>query len=194
MKIRIAKVSDAKALLEIYAPYVEKTAITYEYELPSVAEFEARIAGVLKKFPYLVAEEGGEILGYAYAAPFKGRPAYDWAVETSIYVPEDMKGAGLGRKLYKALESVLEKQGILNLNAAITYPEVEDEYANRNSVDFHAHMGYRMVGVFHKAGYKFGRWYDTAWMEKHIGGHVAEPEKVRTFEEVREAAEIEGME
>lgn len=172
MIIRTASEADAPALLKIYAPYVERTAITFEYEVPSVDEFASRIRNTLQKYPYLIAEKGGRILGYAYAGPFHDRPAYDWSVETSIYVDTSRKHMGIGRKLHDALEQALQEQGILNMNACIAYPSTEDEYLNKNSVEFHTHMGYRLVGEFYKCGYKFHRWYNMVWMEKLIGEHL----------------------
>lgn len=172
--IRMANPADAQALLNIYAPYVINTAITFEYDVPSVEEFASRIAHSLEKYPYLIAEEGGNIPGYAYASPFHDRPAYDWAVETSIYVDQNIKHRGIGRKLHDALESTLREQGILNMNACIAYPPEEDEHLDKNSVEFHAHMGYRLVGEFYKCGYKFNRWYNMVWMEKLIGEHLSD--------------------
>lgn len=178
--IRTAVQQDAKVLLEIYAPYVKKTAITFEYDVPSVEEFARRISKVLQKYPYLVAEVNGEPVGYAYAGPFKERAAYDWAVETTVYVRENMKKSGIGRALYTALEEALAAQGILNLNACIAFPENEDEYLTRDSVKFHERMGFETAGRFHKCGCKFGRWYDMVWMEKLIGEHVENPPAART--------------
>ena len=172
--IRTATLSDAQALLNIYAPYVEYTAITFEYDVPSVEEFAFRIKNTLQKYPYLVAEKNGRLLGYAYASPFHERPAYDWAVETSIYVDQNIKHQGIGRRLHDALEDALRSQGILNMNACIAYPPEEDEYLDRNSVEFHTHMGYRLVGEFYKCGYKFHRWYNMVWMEKLIGNHLSD--------------------
>ncbi len=169
--IRSVSAADAPALLKIYAPYVEHTAITFEYEVPSVEEFTSRIINTLKKYPYLTAEQNGELLGYAYASPFHDRPAYDWAVETSIYIDMNRKHTGIGRKLHDALENSLRQQGILNMNACIAYPSEEDEYLTKNSVEFHHHMGYRLVGEFYQCGYKFHRWYNMVWMEKLIGEH-----------------------
>ena len=178
--IRTAVRQDAEALLQIYAPYVKNTAITFEYDVPSVEEFARRISKVLQKYPYLVAEVNGEPVGYAYAGPFKERAAYDWAVETTVYVREDMKKSGIGRALYTALEEALAAQGILNLNACIAFPENEDEYLTRDSVKFHERMGFETAGRFHKCGCKFGRWYDMVWMEKLIGNHVENPPAART--------------
>lgn len=187
--IRVATPQDAAALCAIYAPYVEKTAVTFEYETPTVLEFEERIRRILPRYPWLVAEQNGEIVGYAYASPFHARPAYGWAVETSIYVKMGVTKAGVGKALYGALEKALSLQNILNLNACIAYPEKEDRYLDKNSVQFHAHLGYRLVGEFHQCGYKFGNWYNMVWMEKLPGAHESNPPAVRTFEEIREAFE-----
>ncbi|MDD7740729.1 MAG: GNAT family N-acetyltransferase, partial [Lachnospiraceae bacterium] len=100
MQIRFVTEEDAEELLAIYAPYVEQTAITFEYEIPSEEEFAERIGKVQERYPYLAAELNGEILGYAYVSPFKNRAAYDWAVETSIYVRMDRKRQGVGKLLY----------------------------------------------------------------------------------------------
>ena len=171
MNIRSATKEDAARLLEIYAYYVTNTAITFEYEVPSLSEFEGRIENTLKKYPYLVIEDNGVIYGYAYAGVFKGRAAYDRSCEMTIYLDKDAKKKGYGKKLYTALEEELKKRGMLNLYACIGSPITEDEYLTRNSEEFHAHLGYTKVGTFHKCGYKFGRWYDMIWMEKLIGEH-----------------------
>lgn len=194
MKIRIAVKEDAYKLLEIYRPYVERTAITFEYDVPSVREFEERIMHILEKYPYLVAERNGEIVGYAYAGSFHSRAAYGWAVETTVYVRQDQKKTGIGKKLYDALEKILAAQNILNLNACIAYPEKKDAYLTKNSVQFHEHLGYRFVGEFQKCGYKFGHWYNMVWMEKHIGEHPDNPPEVKCLEDVRkEIAEKYGI-
>lgn len=182
ISIRIATAEDAKELLEIYRPYVEQTAITFEYDVPSREEFAERIRMILKKYPYLVAELDGEMVGYAYAGEFHARAAYDWAVETSVYVKMDRKRMGIGKQLYDELEKWLKQQHITNVNACIAYPEPEDEYLTRDSVEFHQRYGYRWVGEFKQCGYKFHRWYNMVWMEKHIGEHVAEQPPVIWFQ------------
>lgn len=169
--IRAADLDDAQALLEIYAPYVERTAISFETEIPSLEMFRERIRNTLRRYPYLVAAGEGGLLGYAYTGPFVGRAAYGWAAETTIYLREDARRQGVGRRLYTALEDVSRAQNIQNLNACIGSPEVEDRYLTKNSLQFHAHMGYAMVGEFHRCGYKFGNWYNMVWMEKLIGEH-----------------------
>lgn len=190
--IRMATPDDAMALLKIYEYYVKETAITFEYDVPSVEEFRGRIEKVLEKYPYLVIESdthsekranaplnddvttntsSKEILGYAYASSFHEREAYKWCAEMSIYLKKDQRRSGLGRMLYEDLERRLKDMGYLNLNACIGYPDEEDEHLTFASVRFHEKMGYSMVGEFHKCGYKFGRWYNMVWMEKLIGEH-----------------------
>lgn len=170
--IRNATVGDAETLLEIYSYYVKNTAISFEYDVPTVSEFSSRIESTLKKYPYLVLEENGEIMGYAYANPFKTREAYKYSVETTIYLKNGMQKKGYGKALLTALEQKLRESGFTNANACIACTDNEDEYLNNNSAQFHGYMGYRLVGVFHKCAYKFDRWYDMLWMEKHIGEHT----------------------
>ena len=169
--IRGAQMEDAGRLLEIYSYYVEHTAITFEYESPSLDEFRARMEKTMARYPYLVLEEGGVLRGYAYTGTFIDRRAYDWSCEVTIYLDRNATGKGMGRRLSGALEDALKKMGILNLYACIAYPEQCDEYLTTNSADFHAHLGFEKVGEFHKCGYKFGRWYHMIWMEKMIGEH-----------------------
>lgn len=171
MIIRYATVADAEKLLEIYSHYVLNTAISFEYAVPTVNEFRERINTTLSKYPYLVLEENGEILGYSYAGPFKTREAYKYSVENTIYLKKGLQKKGYGRILLEALEKELSDKGFTNANACIAYTENDDEYLNKNSMEFHAHMGYRLVGTFHKCAYKFGRWYDMIWMEKFVGEH-----------------------
>lgn len=185
LMIRTARMEDAEALVRIYAPYVEKTAITFEYDVPTAEEFAGRMTKVMEKYPYLVAEKAGEIIGYAYASDFHPRAAYGWCAETSIYVDMEKKGGGIGGALYHRLEEALQAQGILNLNACIGFADPEDEYLRNDSVSFHAHFGYEMVGRFHRCGWKFGRWYDMVWMEKMIGVHGTDVNPLRPFSEIR---------
>lgn len=183
--LRTAKPTDAEQLLSIYAPYVEQTAVTFEYTVPTIEEFSERIRQTLHKYPYLVAEIDGKIVGYAYASAFHTRAAYGWCVETSIYVRMDARENGIGGALYQKLEEVLRRQGFLNLNACIAWNEQEDEYLTHASVSFHSRLGYRMVGSFTQCGYKFGRWYGMVWMEKLIGTHNAQTNAPKTFDDVR---------
>lgn len=167
--IEIAKPEDAKRILEIYKPYVLNTAITFEYEVPSIKEFRQRIINTLKKYPYLIAKINNQIVGYAYTSSFKNRAAYNWSVETSVYVDVDHRNIGIGKVLYQELENISKMQNILNMNACIAIP-------NEGSVLFHQHMGYVQVAYFHQCGYKLDKWYDMIWMEKMLGEHKKSPE------------------
>ncbi len=169
--IRDACLEDTSRILEIYAYYVENTVITFEYEVPSLAEFEVRMKNVMEKYPYLVIEKDGRIEGYAYASAFRSKPAYGWACDMTIYLDQSIQRCGMGRKLYTKLEEKLKAMGILNCYACIGYPRIEDEYLTKNSAAFHEHLGYREVGIFKDCGYKFNRWYDMIYMEKIIGEH-----------------------
>ena len=186
IRLRTACEEDAEALLDIYAPYVEHTAVSFEYEVPSVEGFRERIRRRRGRYPYLLAESEGEILGYAYASPFHERRAYDWAAETSIYLRRDRRRQGLGRKLYEALEEILRMQGITDLYACIACPEGEDPYLNGDSILFHQRMGFRTVGRFPSCGYKFHRWYHMVWMAKNIGEHREEQPEVKPFSSIRQ--------
>ena len=165
MKIEKVSTADAEELLAIYAPYVEETAISFEYEVPSVDEFRNRIEQISAKYPY--------------AAGFKDRKAYDWSVETTIYIRKDCRQLGLGKALYENLEKLLKEMGILNMNACIASPAAESGHLTDDSYRFHKKMGFTLVGRFHNSGYKFGEWYDMIWMEKMIGEHEKDMLDVR---------------
>lgn len=183
ISIRFAKPEDAKELLKIYAYYVTDTAISFETEVPSEEEFKLRIEEVLKSYPFIVACKDDEILGYAYLHSFVGRKAYELSAETTIYLNPDKKKMGIGKKLYSVLEDIAKAQNITNLYSCIGYVDKEDEYLNNNSVQFHEHIGFRMVGKFENCGHKFGRWYHMVWMEKIIGEH-GEIKEFLKFKEV----------
>jgi len=181
MIIRTANPQDAQALLDIYGYYVLHTAVTFEYEVPSQAEFRSRIENTLKRYPYLVAEVEGQTLGYAYASPFHARPAYAWCAELSVYIRRDARRGGVGRALYESMEEELKRMGMLNLYACIACPQIEDETLTFDSIRFHNRMGFVQNGLFHSCGYKFERWYDMVWMEKHIGPHQRIQPPVKPF-------------
>lgn len=180
---RIASPEDAPALLNIYGPYVTNTAITFEYEVPSEAEFATRISRTLEHFPYLVVLIDNKICGYAYVSPFHARAAYSWCVELSIYLSFECHGMGIGRELYGIIEDIMRKQNILNLYACIACTETEDEHLTNASTHFHEHLGFKLCGHFKHCGYKFGKWYDMVWMEKTIGEHVTDTPPVIPFHE-----------
>lgn len=169
MKIRYVEEKDAKELVNIYKPYVEDTAISFEYTTPSVEEFKNRIKTTLEKYPYILVEDDGEILGYAYASAFKSRIAYKKSVETSIYVKKTNRSNGIGRMLYEKMEELLKQQGIVNMCACITKGEEDDPKSDPASRKFHEKMGFKLVGEFKHIGYKFDKWYGIVWMQKLIG-------------------------
>lgn len=160
--IRFATAADAASLLSIYAPYVEKTAVTFEYETPSVSEFSSRMEEITSFYPYLVWEQDGRIGGYAYAHRHMARAAYQWGAELSVYLSPDMTGHGLGPTLYTALIKLLTLQHIRNFYACITVP-------NAPSQRMHTALGFALAGVWPNAGYKLGQWHDVAWYIKTAG-------------------------
>ena len=166
IKIKAATPEDAAELLKIYSYYVTNTAISFEYEVPTLDEFKARIVRTLENYPYLVAELDGKIVGYAYAGAFVGREAYKFSVEMTIYLDKNFRGRGVGRKLYQALEDALKSRGIKNLYACVAYTEIEDEYLTRASVKFHERLGFKVCGKFTDCGFKFNRCYSMVWLEK----------------------------
>jgi len=182
--VRKALLSDAAVLAEIYAYYVDNTAVSFEYTAPTPEEFALRMEQTMSRYPYLVAEREGELIGYAYAGVFKDRAAYDRCVETTVYLRPDVRGKGAGRELYTALEKCLAEMGVLNLYACIAAAEKEDEYLSNASICFHECMGYKTVGYFSRCGYKFSRWYDMVWMEKMLGSHGADPRPLKSFPEI----------
>ncbi len=159
--IRIATEADVPEILDIYAPYILNTAYTFEYTVPSYAEFLARFRGITQQFPWLVWEENGTLLGYVYgSAPFE-RAAYAWCAELSIYLRPEAQGRGIGRQLYAAAEEILKLQGY-----RLVYVLITSE--NQGSIRFHERLGYTFRVDFPFCGYKFGRWLGVIWMEKTL--------------------------
>lgn len=182
--IRKATVADAEPLLAIYAPYIENTAITFEYEIPTVADFSNRISTTLEKYPYIVAEENNKIIGYAYASAFGTRKAFDWSAEVSIYLDANQRGKGLGSLLYQVLEEYLFQQNIINVYACIAETDQESVYLNHASQHFHAKRGYKKVAHFKKSGYKFNEWFDIIWMEKKLRDHPDQAQSTIPFSQI----------
>lgn len=159
--IRIATIEDAEAITEIYKPYVLNTTITFELDPPTVDEMRHRILHTLEKYPYLVAEEEGKVIGYAYAGTLYDRRAYDHSAELSIYIHKDKRHGGVGHLLYNALIDYLKKMNITNLYGCITYP-------NPASISFHEKYGFKEAAHFHECGYKFDQWLDVVYLEKKL--------------------------
>ena len=167
MGIRMASAADTADLLAIYGQYID-TSVTFEYVLPTEAEFAARIAGVLESYPYLVWQEDGRILGYAYAHRHMERAAYQWNAELSVYLDRSARRRGLGRRLYGALMELLTLQGVLTAHALVTSP-------NPASEALHGSMGFSLTAVQRLAGYKNGAWHDVLWYEKELAPRDPEP-------------------
>ena len=167
-EIREVHIEDAERLVEIYSYYVLNTAVSFEYDVPSVDEFKERIRHTKEKYPYLVCLKGNRIIGYVYAGPYSAREAYSWTVSTSIYVDRDYRRCGAGAMLYRVLEEELRKQGIINLLAGVAYNDEEDEYLSHDSYQFHIKEGYTEVAHIKSVGKKFDRWYDLLWFQKKI--------------------------
>ena len=159
--IRLAAEADIPRILEIYGPYVTDTAISFEYTVPTLAEFTQRFRGITADFPWLVWEEDGRVLGYAYGSLPFSRAAYRWCASVSIYLDPAAQGQGIGKKLYAALESILEAQGYRKVYAVITSD-------NPASLSFHEKTGYRFLAELPECGYKFGKYYGVVWMEKSL--------------------------
>ena len=177
MSIRIATRDDVPAILEIYKPYVEKTAITFEYDVPTQEAFDQRFQKITRQFPWLVWEEAGKILGYAYAdAPFE-RAAFCWCEEASVYLAPEVQRKGLGTALYKALEAALTQQGYYVIYAIITTE-------NAASIAFHEALGYRRLGDFPTCGFKQDAWHGITWMEKRLQNTGKPVEKPVQFPEI----------
>ena len=168
MAIRMANLQDVPRILEIYGPYVENTAVSFEYTVPTLEEFTQRFLKITAFFPWLVWEEEGKVLGYAYGSRAFERAAYQWSAAASIYLCPKACGKGIGKKLYAALEELLKKQGHRKVYAVITT-------ANEDSVAFHRAVGYRHTATMPDVGYKFGKWYGTVWMEKDLNTWDAPP-------------------
>ena len=178
--LRFATPEDADALLAIYARYIG-TSITFEYALPTREAFRGRIENISAAYPYLVHETDGVIDGYAYAHPFHERAAYQWSAELSVYLDEDARGRGLGRRLYAALMDLVKLQGVRTVYALVTTP-------NERSDRLHLGMGFAAAGVTRNAGYKNGLWRSVTIYEKVIGDYTDDPAPLKSIRELDAAA------
>ena len=179
MEIRSAKPQDCAELLKIYGQYID-TPITFEYVLPPCEEFAARITEISADYPYLVCEENGKIVGYAYAHRFKERAAYQWGAELSVYLEKNFTSKGLGKKLYRILEEILKIQNVKTVYGGVTSPNVKSE-------KLHKSLGFSLAGTYRKTGYKCGQWLDVSWYEKTIAPHTPEPEPFKSIKQIPES-------
>ncbi|HZQ57795.1 MAG TPA: arsinothricin resistance N-acetyltransferase ArsN1 family B [Acidimicrobiales bacterium] len=183
MEVRLAGPGDGDALAAIYGPVVAGTAVSFEVDPPDGAEMARRVSATLPRHPWLVMDGEGAVVGYAYAHRFQARAAYDWAVETSIYVDEAHRGCGVGRSLYHALIAVLTAQGYHRAIAGIALP-------NPASVRLHESVGFRAVGVYHRVGWKSGAWHDVGMWELDLQTGAAPASAAARAREVAPAAPV----
>ena len=175
--IRLATVNDAAGILAIYAPYISNTSFTFETEVPSEKDFQKRIADYLINWPWLVCELDGVIAGYAYGAKYRERTAYQWCVESSIYIHDDFQKKNIGKALYEALIEILKHQGYRNVYAVINLP-------NDRSVSFHESCGFTYFATYEKVGYKLGKWKNVGWWQLVINEFGMEPKAPFKFSEL----------
>lgn len=179
--IRFAALNDAARILEIYAPYITETTISFEYDVPTLPEFTDRMAGIMAKYPYIVYERGGVVVGYAYASPYNARTAYDYTVDLSVYVDKAYCGQQIGEALYAAVLDVLQRQGFYSAWACITAD-------NHNSVKFHERMGFTYAGLHPATGYKFGQWLGVHWYYKMLNAPQGKPAPIKPIADFAGAA------
>jgi phosphinothricin acetyltransferase len=175
--IRRAKPADADALLSIYAPYIAGSAFTFETEVPSTAAFAKRIEVYQENWPWLIFEIDGIIAGYAYATKHRERTAYQWCVESSVYVNDDYQKRGIAKALYTALFSILKYQGCRNVYAGITLP-------NDKSISFHKKYGFMWIADYKNIGYKLSKWHTVSWWQMQLNDYSNEPEAPLKFPQV----------
>ena len=175
--IRPAKPTDAAAILDIYAPYIRDTSITFETEVPLVNDFEERINSYMENWPWLVYEKNGVVAGYAYASRYRERVAYQWSIECSVYIHDDHHRSGIARALYSSLFSILRIQGFTTAYAVINLP-------NDPSVTLHESMGFNYFATYEKVGYKLGKWKNVGWWRLQLNEYLQEPAVPIKFSEI----------
>lgn len=161
MKIRPVTLQDANRIRDIYSPSVLKKSFSFETTLPTIAELQDRIKEYTQKYPWLVAEFEGRVVGYAYGSTYRTRCAYEWSAECSVYVDQEYFGQGIAKKLYQELFRLMKAQGVVNIFAGITQP-------NEPSVKLHESLGFVLVGRFKDVGYKLGKWSDVGWYQLQL--------------------------
>ena len=179
IKIRLATAADAAGMLEIYAPFVTDTSVTFETEVPDLLSFENRIRQYMAHCPWLVAEDNGKITGYAYAYRHRERTAYPWSVECSVYIHPDYLRMGLASRLYNALFPILRLQGFKNVYAVINLP-------NDRSVALHERLGFRYFATYEQVGYKLGKWKNVGWWRLILGEFGDDPAAPVPFGELED--------
>jgi len=188
LRFRFAEEFDAAAIQEIYAPYRESSAVSFETTAPSTEEMGQRIRKISERFPWLVGELDHRVLGYAYGSKHRERAAYQWSVDATVYVSPLAQRTGLGRGLYTSLFRILAIQGYYKACAGITLP-------NPASVGLHEALGFKPVGIYRGVGYKLGRWHDVGWWALSLQQESDNPEPPRSIREIRHSSAVqEGLE
>jgi len=186
LNMRLIKNTDAEATLEIYRVYVEKTAISFEYEVPALHEWQKRIETNTSEYPWLVGTCDGEIIGYAYGSKHRYRTAYMWSPESTIYLNEKFHGLGLAKVLYQSLFRLMAVQGFVNVYAGVATP-------NPKSENFHLSMGFSEIGIFRNVGYKFDKWHDTRWFQKQLTELPPKPSYPLKLQELKNRPEFSAI-
>lgn len=174
MELRVARPTDGVDIQAIYGPVVAETVISFEFDVPTVEEMTSRLVRTLDRHPWLVAEDGDRVVGYAYAADHSDRAAYGWSTDVSVYIHPEVRRTGVGRALYTALFEILRIQGFRRAFAGVTVP-------NPGSVGLHESMGFVPVGIYRTVGWKFGRWHDVGWWQHQLGAVDESPEPIIPF-------------
>ena len=177
--IRLARPADARQVAAVYSYYVATSTASFDAEAPSSEHFLRMMPPLESIYPFIIFTQGDEILGYAYARPISSKAGYSWSVESTIYLRDDVLGRGLGTLLYRALTETLRYQGFLNCYACVTVP-------NEASHKLHTHFGFKRVGLWPRAGYKFGQWYDAEWLCLSLAAHIEKPAPVTPISRVPE--------
>ena len=159
--IRLAVLTDAMAILKIYAPFIANTSVSFETEVPTAVQFTEHVKSIIGKYPYLVYEADGKVVGYAYASRHRERAAYRFSADVSVYVDPGYHRRGIGKALYIKLFDLLKEKGIYTAYAGITLP-------NEASISLHKSFGFSEVGIYHNVGYKHGQWHNVIWLEKPL--------------------------
>ncbi|MGI6669822.1 MAG: GNAT family N-acetyltransferase [Acetivibrionales bacterium] len=184
--IRLATEDDCESVLKIYAPYITNTAVTFEYKIPTIAEFKERMADIQKYYPWLVCEIDNKIAGYAYASRFGEREAYKWSVDFSVYIDPEHHGKNIGKALYSALSGIIKLQGFYNAYALVSVPNIKSE-------NLHESFGFKAIGVYRNVGYKHGKWRDIKVYELKIQEHVQSPADPLPIDKISDTDELRAI-
>jgi L-amino acid N-acyltransferase YncA len=184
--IRLARIEDCPEILGIYGYFVENTAVTFEYEVPTLGEMEGRMKNILLKYPYLVSVEAEKVIGFAYAADFRHRAAYQWSCECTVYIAPEHQGKGTGRLLYQRLLDMLRLQGYFNVFAGVAIP-------NERSIRLHQQCSFEEIGEYRNIGYKRGVWHTTRWFQLVLREHSVDPAPPKRPDEIMNTPEYQLM-